>query len=278
MAARIIDTHHHFWKYSVQEYGWIDDNMKVIRRDFLPPDLAREIKNSGVHGAISVQARQTIEESDWLLGMAEKNGFLLGVVGWVDLRSRDVDKDLERLARHKKFKGVRHVVQGEPDINFILGAAFNEGVSRLPRYGLSYDILIFERQLKPAIAFVDKHPKQTFIVDHVAKPRIRERILSPWRENMMELAKRPNVYCKISGMITEADYKTWSAADLAPYLDTVIEAFGPRRLMFGSDWPVMLVAGNYKQWVDLVKQAISRYSDSEQERILSRNAEEAYRL
>ena len=275
---KIIDTHHHFWKYSPQEYDWINDEMKVIRRDFLPPDLEKTMQAAGVSGAISVQARQSLEESDWLIGMAEKSSFLLGVVGWVDLRAKGVEKDLERLSKHKKFKGVRHVVQGEPDDNFILGAAFNEGVKKLLRFGLRYDILIFERQLKPSITFVDRHPKQVFILDHVAKPRIKERVLSPWREHMLEMAKRPNVYCKISGMVTEADWKKWSANDLAPYLDTAMQAFGPKRLMFGSDWPVMLVAGQYRQWVELVKVAISRYSTAEQERILFRNAEEAYQL
>jgi L-fuconolactonase len=274
----IIDTHHHFWKYSAAEYDWINDDMKVIRRDFLPPDLEKELKSAGVDGAVSVQARQSVEESDWLLGMAEKHDFLKGVVGWVDLRDKGVDKDLERLARHKKFKGVRHVVQGEPDDNFILGAAFNEGIRKLLRHDLRYDILIYEKHLKPSIQFVDRHPKQVFILDHIAKPRIKERILSPWRENMLELAKRPNVYCKISGMLTEADWKKWTAADLAPYFDTTLEAFGPKRLMLGSDWPVMLVAGRYKQWVDMVKQVISRYSKAEQDRILYQNAVEAYKL
>ena len=274
----IIDTHHHFWKYSPKEYDWINDDMKGIRKDFLPVDLLKEIKSAGVDGAVSVQARQSVEESDWLLEMAEKNDFLKGVVGWVDLRDKGVDKDLERLAKHKKFKGVRHVVQGEPDINFILGAAFNEGIKKLLKYDLRYDILIFEKQLKPSIAFVDKHPKQIFILDHIAKPRIKERILSPWREDMLELAKRPNVYCKISGMLTEADWKKWSAADLAPYFDTTLQAFGAKRLMLGSDWPVMLVAGKYKQWVDMVKQVVSRYSAAEQERILYKNAVEAYKL
>lgn len=274
----IIDTHHHFWKYSVKEYGWINDNMKAIRRDFLPPDLFKEIKAAGVDGAVSVQARQTVEESDWLLDMAEKNDFLKGVVGWVDLRNKAVDKDLERLAKHKKFKGVRHVIQDEPDDNFILGAAFNEGIKKLLKYDLRYDILIFEKHLKASIAFVDKHPKQIFILDHIAKPRIKDRVLSPWRENMLEIAKRPNVYCKISGMVTEADWKKWSAADLAPYFDTTLQSFGPKRLMLGTDWPVMLVAGNYKQWVDIVKQVVSRYSAAEQERILYKNAVEAYKL
>ena len=274
----IIDTHHHFWNYSAKEYDWISDDMKAIRKDYLPVDLLKEIKAAGVDGAVSVQARQTVEESDWLLGMAEKNDFLKGVVGWVDLRAKGVDKDLERLAKHKKFKGVRHVVQGEPDDNFILGAAFNEGIKKLLKYDLRYDILILEKHLKPSIAFVDKHPKQVFILDHIAKPRIKERVLSPWRENMLELAKRPNVYCKISGMLTEADWKKWSAADLAPYFDTTLQAFGPKRLMLGSDWPVMLVAGKYKQWVEMVKQVVSRYSAAEQDRILSKNAVEAYKL
>ena len=274
----IIDTHHHFWNYSAKEYDWINDDMKAIRKDYLPVDLLKEIKAAGVDGAVSVQARQTVEESDWLLGMAEKNDFLKGVVGWVDLRAKGVDKDLERLAKHKKFKGVRHVVQGEPDDNFILGAAFNEGIKKLLKYDLRYDILILEKHLKPSIAFVDKHPKQVFILDHIAKPRIKERILSPWRENMLELAKRPNVYCKISGMLTEADWKKWSAADLAPYFDATLQAFGPKRLMLGSDWPVMLVAGKYKQWVDMVKLVVSRYSAAEQEQILYKNAVEAYKL
>jgi len=274
----IIDTHHHFWNYTAKEYDWINDDMKAIRKDFLPADLLKEIKAAGVDGAVSVQARQTVAESDWLLGMAEKNDFLKGVVGWVDLRNKGVEKDLERLAKHKKFKGVRHVVQGEPDDNFILGAAFNEGIKKLLKYDLRYDILILEKHLKPSIAFVDKHPKQVFILDHIAKPRIKDRILSPWRENMLELAKRPNVYCKISGMLTEADWKKWSAADLAPYFDTTLQAFGPKRLMLGSDWPVMLVAGKYKQWVDMVKQVVSRYSAAEQERILYKNAVEAYKL
>lgn len=274
----IIDTHHHFWKYSAAEYGWISDEMKTIRRDFLPADLKKTLDEAGVSGAVSVQARTTVEESDWLLGMAEKHDFLRGVVGWVPLTENDVEKHLERLAAHKKFKGVRHVIQGEPDDNYILRPDFNAGVKRLLKYKLRYDILIYERHLKPAIRFVDQHPNQLFILDHVAKPKIKERILSPWREDMIALGKRPNVYCKLSGMITEADWQKWSSADLAPYLDTALQAFGPKRLLFGSDWPVMLVAGQYKPWVELIKQTIKRYSVAEQEQILSRNAIAAYGL
>lgn len=274
----IIDTHHHFWKYSTAEYGWISEEMKSIRRDFLPADLKKTLDDAGVSGAVSVQARTTVEESDWLLSMAEKNDFLRGVVGWVPLTESDVEKHLERLAKHKKFKGVRHVIQGEPDDNYILRPDFNAGVKKLLKYKLRYDILIFEKHLKPSIRFVDQHPNQMFILDHVAKPKIKERILSPWREDMIELGKRPNVYCKLSGMITEADWKKWTSADLAPYLDTALQAFGPKRLMFGSDWPVMLVAGQYKPWVELIKQTIKRYSAAEQEQILSKNAIEAYGL
>ncbi len=274
----IIDTHHHFWKYSAAEYGWISDEMKMIRRDFLPADLKKTLDDAGVSGAVSVQARTIVEESDWLLSMAEKHDFLRGVVGWVPLTEKDVEKHLERLAAHKKFKGVRHVIQGEPDDNYILRPDFNAGIKKLLKYKLRYDILIFERQLKPSIKFVDQHPNQMFILDHVAKPKIKERILSPWREDMIALGKRPNVYCKISGMITEADHKKWTSADLAPYLDTALQAFGPKRLMFGSDWPVMLVAGQYKPWVELVKETIKRYSPAEQEQILSKNAITAYGL
>lgn len=274
----IIDTHHHFWKYSPAEYGWISDEMKTIRRDFLPADLKKTLDEAGVSGAVSVQARTIVEESDWLLSMAEKHDFLRGVVGWVPLTEKDVEKHLERLAAHKKFKGVRHVIQGEPDDNYILRPDFNAGIKKLLKYKLRYDILILERQLKPSIKFVDQHPNQMFILDHVAKPKIKERILSPWREDMIALGKRPNVYCKISGMITEADHKKWTSADLAPYLDTALHAFGPKRLMFGSDWPVMLVAGQYKPWVELVKETIKRYSPAEQEQILSKNAITAYGL
>ena len=274
----IIDTHHHFWKYSAAEYGWINDEMKTIRRDFLPADLKKTLDDAGVSGAVSVQARTTVEESDWLLSMAEKHDFLRGVVGWVPLTESDVEKHLERLPQHKKFKGVRHVIQGEPDDNYILRPDFNAGVKKLLKYKLRYDILIFERHLKPSIRFVDQHPNQMFILDHVAKPKIKERILSPWREDMIALGKRPNVYCKLSGMITEADWKKWSSADLAPYLDTALQAFGPKRLLFGSDWPVMLVAGQYKPWVELIKQTIKRYSTAEQEQILAKNAIEAYGL
>lgn len=273
-----IDAHHHFWKYNPTEFGWIDDPMKSLRRDFLPEHLRQEIAATGIDGVISVQARQTIEETRWLLELAAQNDFIKGVVGWVELISQNVHADLRRFSANKKFKAVRHVVQGEPDDNFILRADFNRGVSALREFDLRYDILIFERHLPQTIQFVDHHPQQIFILDHVAKPKIKVNELSPWRENLRELARRENVFCKISGMVTEADFKNWTEAQLRAYFEVALEAFGARRLMFGSDWPVCLVACGYVRWHALVADWISKLSADEQARILGGTAVEAYKL
>lgn len=273
----IIDAHHHFWSYSVEEYGWIDDSMANIRRDFLPEDLRREIKSAGVDGVVSVQARQSYRETRWLLDLAAKNDFIKGVVGWVPLRLPTIGKSLEQFSNDWKLRAVRHVCQGEPD-GFMLGDEFNNGIATLREFGLVYDILIFERQLREAIKFVDRHPKQVFVLDHIGKPRIKANELDPWRDNIRELARRPNVYCKISGMVTEADFKHWSPGQLETYANHVIEVFGPKRLMLGSDWPVCLVACGYAKWVGLVKQWIAKLSPDEQARILGGTAVEAYGL
>ena len=273
----ILDAHQHFWKYTRTEYDWIDDAMAVIRRDFLPADLKQTIKDAGVVGVVSVQARQTIEETAWLLDLAGKHDFIRGVVGWVPLISPDIDEHLARFAANKKLKGVRHVLQGEAD-EYMSRADFNAGIEELRRHDLVYDILIVERQLPAAIALVDRHPNQTFVLDHVAKPRIRENVLDPWRENIRELARRPNVFCKISGVVTEADYRAWTPQQLRPYFDVVLESFGPRRLMFGSDWPVCLVACGYRRWVELVREFIATLSPDEQQNILGDTALRAYAL
>jgi len=273
-----IDAHHHFWIYDAVEYGWIDDSMKSLRRDFFPEHLRAEIASVGIDGVISVQARQSVEETRWLLDFANKNDFIKGVVGWVELISPNVHKDMARFAANKKLKAVRHVVQGEPDDHFILRADFNRGVSMLREFDLRYDILIFERHLPPTIQFVDRHPNQIFVLDHIAKPKIGANVISPWRENIRELAKRENVFCKISGMVTEADFKNWTEAQLRAYFDVALEAFGPRRLMFGSDWPVCLVACGYARWHDIVSGWISKLSADEQSRILGGTAVEAYKL
>jgi L-fuconolactonase len=272
-----IDAHHHLWKYSAAEYGWITPEQRVIRRDFLPEDLEPLMHHFGIEGTVAVQARQTLEETTWLLGLAEKHPLIRGVVGWVPLTDgAGVARSLERFAGNRRLRGVRHVIQDEPDPRHILRKDFNEGVSALREFGLRYDILIFERQLPAAIEFVDRHPNQTFILDHVAKPRIKDKIMSPWDRNMRELAKRQNVYCKLSGMVTEADPQHWTPAGLQPYIDVVLAAFGPRRLMYGSDWPVMLLAGDYARWYGTVTNAIAKLSKSEQDRIMGGTAAEAY--
>lgn len=273
-----IDAHHHFWKYDPIEYAWIDDRMAAIRRDFLPEDLLKVARAAGIDGVVSVQARQSLEETDWLLHLANHNELIKGVVGWIDLVSPHVTAQIEMYSRQPKFKSVRHVVQGEPDEQFILRSDFNRGVGELKRYGLAYDILIFERQLPQTIRFVDRHPEQLFVLDHIAKPRIKERRFEPWKTNLRELAKRQNVFCKLSGMVTEADYATWAESSLREYFAIVLEAFGPERVMFGSDWPVCLVACEYGRWHALVGQFISELSNAEQARILGGTAMKAYQL
>lgn len=274
----MIDSHHHFWRYDPKEYGWISESMAALRRDFLPTDLLRETQAAGIDGVVSVQARQTLDETGWLLEMAEQNDFIRGVVGWVPLVSDRVRQDLERFAGHPKLKAVRHVLQDEADDNYALRDNFNRGISLLKEFNLRYDILIFERHLPQSIELVDRHPDLTFVLDHIAKPRIREGILSPWQQNMRELAKRPNVYCKLSGMATEADPRAWTPSQLRPYAEVALEAFGPQRMMFGSDWPVCLLAVGYVRWAKVVREFAVSLSAAEQERLFGGTAIEAYGL
>jgi L-fuconolactonase len=273
-----IDSHHHLWKFDVKEYGWIDEHMTVLRRDFLPADLHKEMTAAGISGAVAVQARQTVEETRWLLELAEQNDFMKGVVGWVPLVDPQVGAVIERFVAHPKLRGIRHVLQDEPDENHILREDFNRGIREMTRHNLTYDILIFERHLPQTIQFVDRYPNQKFVVDHLAKPRVKYKAISPWREHMQELAKRPNVYCKISGLATEADHKNWTEAQLEPYIDTVLAAFGAKRVMFGSDWPVCLLALSYGRWVGIVEKVAARLSEAEQQRLWAGTAVEAYGL
>lgn len=252
--------------------------MKVIRRDFLPENIEREIQTAGIDGVVTVQAHQSVGETEWLLDLASRHDFMRGVVGWVPLTDPQVRGTLGPLAANPKLKAVRHVIQGEPDPDYILREDFNQGIRALPAFGLVYDILIFERHLPQTIQFVDLHPNQIFVLDHIAKPRIGDRLTSPWAENMRELAKRQNVYCKLSGMVTEADYHAWTERDLEPYFDTALEAFGPQRSMFGSDWPVCLVAVSYQRWFDIVSSHVQRFSQQERDRILGGTAIEVYKL
>jgi len=274
----VIDAHHHLWKYNDRDFVWMTGAQKVLRRDFLIPDLQQVMHESGVEGTVAVQARQMTEETAWLLELAARHPFLLGVVGWVPLIDARVDGDLERFAQSPRLKGVRHVLHDEPDDNYMLREDFNRGVSLLKKYGLRYDILVFERHLQQTLTFVDRHPGQVFVVDHIAKPRIKDKIISPWKERMHELAKRENVYCKVSGMMTEADWVHWTAEELRPYFDVVLSAFGPKRLMFGSDWPVVTVAGGYKKWMTAFLSFIRELSGDEQRAICRETAIGAYGL
>jgi L-fuconolactonase len=275
----MIDSHHHLWKYSAAEYPWITPQMRVIRRDFLPPQLEVLMHHFGIEGTVAVQARQTVEETSWLLSLSERHPLIRGVVGWVPLtEGARVKPHLERFAANRHLRGVRHVIHDEPDPRYILRDDFNQGVAALREFELRYDILIFERHLPAAIEFVDRHPNQIFIVDHVAKPRIKERIISPWDRHMRELAKRENVFCKLSGMVTEADLEHWTPRDLKPYIDVVLSAFSPRRIMYGSDWPVLLRASDYARWFDTATSAIGHLSEAERARIMGGTAAEAYAL
>jgi L-fuconolactonase len=251
-----IDSHQHFWDYNPDEYPWIRPEWP-IRRSYLPEALAVELDSCQIDGCVAVQARQTLTESEWLLELADRSPFIKGVVGWVDLRAPEVSQQLSRFAAHPKFVGVRHVVQDEADDNFMLNFDFQRGISELRQFDLKYDLLVFPRQLPAAISLASAFPDQPFVLDHIAKPPIKEGVLDPWRECLEELATLPNVCCKVSGLITEADWGRWHPSQFGPYLDVVFEAFGPDRVMFGSDWPVALLAGTYQQVFNLVREYVA---------------------
>lgn len=273
----IIDTHQHFWKYDPVNYSWINDEMQVIRRDFLPGDLAVVLKENKVQGCVAVQADQTEAETDWLLELAAKNDFIQGVVGWVDLRSNAIEERLQHYTQFKKLKGFRHVLQGE-EPSFMLQKDFLNGINKLNQFGFAYDILIFPQHLSAALQLVEQFPQQRFVVDHVAKPYIKDGKIDEWKAGMQQLAQYNNVYCKISGMVTEADWKTWTADQLKPYIDVVVESFGIDRIMYGSDWPVCLVASSYNKWIETVQNYFASFSVEDQQKVFSSNAINFYKL
>ena len=270
-----LDSHQHFWSYDAAQYPWIPPG-SPLHRDWLPEDLAPLLAASGLDGCIAVQARQTLEESRWLLALAERAPMIRGVVGWVDLRSERVGDQLAELARHPQFRGVRHVVQEEPDADFMLGAEFQRGIAALHPFGLTYDILVFPKQLPASIELARRFPVQPFVLDHIAKPDIKAGTISPWREQIRELAKAPNVFCKVSGLVTEADLAHWKAADFTPYLEVVFEAFGEDRVMFGSDWPVCLLAGEYARVFGLVHEYAQQFTPAAREKLFGGNAARFY--
>ncbi|MCL7762581.1 amidohydrolase family protein [Polaribacter sp. Z014] len=273
-----IDSHQHFWKYEAEKHSWIDDEMSVIRRDFLPSDLSKVYKENGIDGCVAVQADQTLEETDFLIDLAAENSFIKGIVGWVDLRAENIEEVLEKYSKNTIVKGFRHVVQGEADHNFLLRPNFLRGIAALEKYNFTYDILVFPHQLGAVLEFVQRFPNQKFVIDHIAKPYIKDGFFDGWASQMKEIATYKNVLCKVSGMITEADYNTWTEAQLNPYLEVVFNAFGTERIMFGSDWPVCLVAGNYTEVKNIVTNYISKFSEAEQKAIMGENAIDFYNI
>ncbi len=271
-----IDAHQHFWIYNAEQYGWIDEKMGELKRDFLPQDLKPLLEAEGIDGAIAVQARQDLDETRWLLQLAAESESVKGVVGWIDLCSPDLTAQLEEFAPHPKFVGVRHVVQAEPDDEFMLRTAFRRGIGRLAEYGLTYDLLLYPRHLQVAVKLVREFPTQRFVLDHIAKPLIADGIVKPWDGEIRELAKCENVWCKVSGMVTEARWKQWRAADFRPYLDVVFEAFGEDRLMVGSDWPVCTISATYAKTLGLVADYMSHLSAGKRERISGGNCARFY--
>ena len=270
-----LDAHQHFWQYSPEGYPWIQPGWP-IRRDFLPSDLEPLLHNAQFDASIVVQARQSLDESRWLLHLADGHPTIAGVVGWVDLRSDTVAEQLAPLAAHPKFVGVRHVVQDEPDDRFLLREDFVRGVGELAGFDLAYDLLVFPRQLPSAIALVQRFPKQVFVLDHIAKPAIRDGTLIPWRDRIFELAQAPNVSCKVSGMVTEADWSQWRKADFRPFLDVIFEAFGTARTLFGSDWPVCLLAAEYADVFRIVDEYARSFTQADREQLFGRAAARIY--
>jgi len=273
-----IDSHQHFWKYDPVTYSWIDDSMQAIQKDFMPEDLWPVLENNGFDGCITVQSDQSEQENEFQLANAAKYSFIKAVVGWVDLQSAQVEDRLAYYLQFNKLKGFRHVLQGEPQRDFMLRPAFLNGISLLKKYGYAYDILIFSDQLGYTADFVSCFPDQLFVIDHLAKPGIKNREITQWKKDITAVAKFENVFCKVSGMVTEADWKKWNPTDFYPYLDVLIETFGTDRLMFGSDWPVCNVAAAYEQVVNIATTYFSAFSKTEKEKFFGGNACKFYNI
>lgn len=273
-----IDAHQHFWIYNEREFAWLDDSMVPLRRNFLPADLQPELKANDFQGSVVVQTRQALEETRWLLTLAKENPSILGVVGWADLCSPDIELQLKGLAGNPKLVGLRHIVQSEPDDRFLLRPEFIRGMAALEEFNLAYDILIYAKHLPAAIEFVQLFPRQRFVLDHMAKPPIKLKEIDQWADGIRCLAAFPNVFCKMSGLLTEADWQHWSPGDIAPYLEVAFDSFGPDRLMIGSDWPVCLVAASYAQATGLVKDYILKRAPDRASDVLGGNAQRFWRL
>ena len=270
-----IDSHQHFWRYNPVRDSWIDKTMGMIRKDFLPADLKPILKENKIDSCIVVQADQSEEETQFLLNLAKNNSIIKGVVGWVDLLDSNVEERLAYFSKDSNFKGVRHIVQGE-SINFLLREDFQRGIGKLAQFGLTYDILVYPNQLKNVIGFVEKFPNQVFVLNHFGKPNIKEKKIEGWKNNIKKLAIFNNVYCKISGAVTEANWNKWKETDFKDYYDVVFKAFGAERILFGSDWPVCLLAAEYRDVLKITENYLSLFSEEEKNRIMGLNAVEIY--
>ena len=273
-----IDAHQHFWRYRPETHGWITDAMAVLKRDFLPEDLGPLLHAQRFDGCVAVQAAQSLEETRFLLDLADAHPFVKAVVGWVDLLSPELERELDAFAAHRRLRGVRHVAQDEPDDGWLARPEVVRGIGMLGRFGLAYDILVYARQLPAALALAQALPDQPLVVDHLAKPEIRAKRLEPWRSDIRRLAALPQVHCKLSGLVTEAAWDRWTPADLQPYLEVALDAFGPDRVMIGSDWPVCLLAGDYPDVLGVVRQFIGSLSDGDQAAVLGGSAARFYGL
>ncbi|QDT34571.1 amidohydrolase family protein [Thalassoglobus polymorphus] len=276
----IIDAHQHFWQKSLSfDYGWLDaPQHKAINKDFLPADLLKNISQVGVEKTIFVQTQHNVEENRWALGLAEKHDFIAGVVGWVDLASPKCEEQLLEFKDNPKFVGIRHITQDEPDDDFIVRDDVRRGLKVLEKHGVPFDLLFYVKHLKHAALLAKEFPNLPIVIDHLAKPRIKEQVTADWVNNFREAAKQPNVYCKLSGMVTEADWENWKPADLKPYVETALEAFTPQRCMYGSDWPVCELAASYKDVFNVLKEIVGPLSESEQSAIFGKTANEFYGL
>ncbi len=272
-----VDAHQHFWKFDPVRDAWITPDMSAIRRDFLPHHLEPLLKQNNIDACVSVQADQSRTETEFLLDLAGRFDFIAGVVGWVDFFAPDLEDQLRRYSHAKKLKGFRHIVQAEPD-GFLSGKKFIEGVKRLRNFDFRFDLLVYHHQLAEAIIFLKETTDIRIVVDHIAKPSIKTGAIDQWKKDMKAVAGFDNVCCKISGMVTEAEWSTWTREQIYPYIDVILEAFGPSRLMYGSDWPVCLVAGSYNDQFGIVNDYLSALSVNERNQILGFSATEFYKL
>ncbi|PZX91854.1 amidohydrolase [Flavobacterium aquariorum] len=273
-----IDSHQHFWKFHPVKDSWINDDMKILQQDFLPSDLHSLLQENSIDGCVVVQADQSEEETHFLLKLASVNDWIKGVVGWIDIRSKNLENRLQYFSQYKKLKGFRHIVQAEPEEYFLLRDDFCEGISKLSKYNFTYDLLIFPMHLPYAVELVKRFPQQSFVIDHLAKPDFKQSDFSLWEKGIREIANCPNVFCKVSGLVTEADWNNWKESDFTYCLDVVTEAFGMNRLLFGSDWPVSLLAASYEQSCGILVHYFSKFPKEQQDKFWGGNAIEFYNL